>query len=68
MMVSNRITDVCSTAWGYLCHYGVGTNVASIKAAKLLWHLGDVLPEKKCFKTQKKGIKIWAYDWIFERP
>ena len=31
----------------YLCHYGVGTDVASVKAEKLLWHLGDVLPKKK---------------------
>ena len=29
------------------CHTRVGTDVISVKAAKLLGHLGDVLPEKK---------------------
>ena len=31
----------------HLCHYGVGTDVASVKAEELLWHLGDVLPPPK---------------------
>ena len=38
----------------YLCHYGVGTDAASVKAEKLLWHLGDVLPppKKKTYLAQ----------------
>ena len=44
-VVSNHISGVCSTAPS--SHYGVGTDVISVEAVKLLCHLGNVLPKKK---------------------
>ena len=44
----------------YLCHYGVGTDVASVKAEKLLWHLGDVPPPPKkrvCYIQKSLHVK-----------
>ena len=42
----------------HLCHYGVGTDVASVKAEKLLWHLGDVSPQKKNKSCKRKAKEV----------